>query len=144
MRGEDIVVLCVTCSRGKVKRVYSDTLYCQGSHSTNSVGNSCNKKEKVLLGLPWPDIIGKTMKLVWLSNTDPMEVKCKHGPLITRNKANLRDLIAATGLVILLKLDSNSRFFSPYEIEIWWMTSQNYGAPLLHYIKLCASSQTPR
>ena len=28
------------------------------------------------------------------------------------NKANLRDLIAATGLVILLKLDSNRRFFS--------------------------------
>ena len=26
------------------------------------------------------------------------------------NKANLRDLIAATGLVILLKLDSNRRF----------------------------------
>ena len=32
-------------------------------------------------------------------------------PLI-QNKANLRDLIAATSLVILLKLDSNSRFFS--------------------------------
>ena len=29
-----------------------------------------------------------------------------------KNKANLRDLIAATGLVILLKLDSNRRFFS--------------------------------
>ena len=28
------------------------------------------------------------------------------------NKANLRDLIAATGLVILLKLDSNCRFFA--------------------------------
>ena len=28
------------------------------------------------------------------------------------NKANLGDLIAATGLVILLKLDSNCRFFS--------------------------------
>ena len=28
------------------------------------------------------------------------------------NKANLRDLIAATGLIILLKLDSNRRFFS--------------------------------
>ena len=28
------------------------------------------------------------------------------------NKANLRDLIAATGLVILLKLDSNCLFFS--------------------------------
>ena len=27
------------------------------------------------------------------------------------NKANLRDLIAATGLVILLKLDSNRQFF---------------------------------
>ena len=27
------------------------------------------------------------------------------------NKANLRDLIAATGLVILLKFDPNHRFF---------------------------------
>ena len=60
------------------------------------------------------------------------------------NKANLRDLIAATGLVILLKLDSNHWFFSPCDLEIWWMTSKNYRAPLLHYIKLCASSQTPR
>ena len=33
-------------------------------------------------------------------------------------KANLRDLIAATGLVILLKLDSNHRFFSPCDLEI--------------------------
>ena len=31
---------------------------------------------------------------------------------MTFNKANLRDLIAATVLVILLKLDSNSRFFA--------------------------------
>ena len=37
------------------------------------------------------------------------------------NKENLRDLIAATGLVILLKLDSIRRFF----------------------IKLCVSSETP-
>ena len=58
-------------------------------------------------------------------------------------KANLRDLIAATGLIILLKLDSNRGFSSPCDLEIWWMTSQNYRAPLLHYIKLCASSQTP-
>ena len=28
------------------------------------------------------------------------------------NKANLRDLIAATGLVILLKLNQNGRFFA--------------------------------
>ena len=59
------------------------------------------------------------------------------------NKANLRDLIAATGLVILLKLDSNHRFFSLCDSEIWWMTLKNYWAPLLYYIKLCASSQTP-
>ena len=56
------------------------------------------------------------------------------------NKANLRDLLAATGLVILLKLDSNRRFFNPCDLNIWWMTSQSYRAPLLDYIKLCASS----
>ena len=58
-------------------------------------------------------------------------------------KENLRDLIAVNSLVILLKLDSNHRFFSPCDLEIWWMTSKNYRAPLLHYIKFCASSQTP-
>ena len=35
------------------------------------------------------------------------------------NKANLRDLIAATDLVILLKLDSNRQIFSPCDLEIW-------------------------
>ena len=29
------------------------------------------------------------------------------------NKANLSDLIAATSLIILIKLDSNRQFFSP-------------------------------
>ena len=60
------------------------------------------------------------------------------------NKGNLRDLIATAGLVILLKMDSNCRFFSLCDLEILWMTSKNYRAPLVHYIKLCASSQTPR
>ena len=55
------------------------------------------------------------------------------------NKANLRDLIAATGLVILLKLDSNRRFFSPCDLEIWWMTPKNKRAPLLCYFKLFVS-----
>ena len=55
------------------------------------------------------------------------------------NKANLRDLIAATGLVILHKLDSNRRFFSPCDLEIWWMTPKNNKAPLLCYFKLFAS-----
>ena len=55
------------------------------------------------------------------------------------NKANLRDLIAATGLVILLKLDLNRRFFSPCDLDIWWMTPKNNRAPLLCYFKLFAS-----
>ena len=61
-----------------------------------------------------------------------------------KNKANLRDLIAATGLVILLKLDSNHRFFNPCDLEIWWMTLKNTRAPLLYYIKFCASFQIHR
>ena len=58
---------------------------------------------------------------------------------MTLNKANLRDLIAATGLVILLKLDLNRRFFSPCDLEIWWMTPKSNRAPLLCYFKLFAS-----
>ena len=58
---------------------------------------------------------------------------------VPNNKANLRNLIAATGLVILLKLDSNHRFFSPCDFEIWWMTTKNNPAPLLCYFKLFAS-----
>ena len=57
------------------------------------------------------------------------------------NKANLRDLIAVTGLVILLKLDSNHRFFSLCDLEIWWMTLKNNRASLPYHIKLCASFQ---
>ena len=62
-------------------------------------------------------------------------------PLALHNKANLRDLIAATGLVILLKFDPNHRFFVPCDLEIWWMTLENNRAPLLYYIKLCLSFQ---
>ena len=61
--------------------------------------------------------------------------------LLYRNKANLRDLIAATGLVILVKFDPNHRFFVPCDLEIWWMTLENNRAPLLYYIKLCLSFQ---
>ena len=50
------------------------------------------------------------------------------------------DLIAATGLVILLKFDPNHRFSGPCDPEIWWMTSKNNRAPL-YCIKLCASFQ---
>ena len=59
---------------------------------------------------------------------------------MTLNKANLRDLIAATGLVILLKSDLNHWFFSPCDLEIWWMTQKkNNRTPLLCYFKLFAS-----
>ena len=60
------------------------------------------------------------------------------------NKVILRDLIAATGLVILLKLDSNHQFFSPYGLQIWLMTFKNNRAPSLCYFKLCASFQCHR
>ena len=57
------------------------------------------------------------------------------------NKANLRDLKAATGLVILLKFYPIHQFFSPCDLEIWWMTLKNFRAHLLYYIKFCASYQ---
>ena len=56
-----------------------------------------------------------------------------------KNKANLRDLIAATGIAIIVKLDEIRRFFSPCDLEIWWMTPKNNRAPLLCYFKLFAS-----
>ena len=61
--------------------------------------------------------------------------------LFIHNKTNLRDLIAATCLVVLLKLDSNHQLISPCDLEFWWMTSKNNKAPLLYYIKLCAPFQ---
>ena len=59
-----------------------------------------------------------------------------------KNKANLRDLIAVTGLVILRNLDSNNWFFILYDLEIRWITSKINRAPLLGHIKLCASFQS--
>ena len=48
-------------------------------------------------------------------------VTCQDKPAFFKNNANLRDLIAATGLVILLKLDSKHRFFSHVTLKFdWW------------------------
>ena len=55
-----------------------------------------------------------------------------------KNKANLRDLIAATGLVISNWIQIVN-FFRPCDREIWRMTLQYNRAPLLCYFKLCAS-----
>ena len=54
------------------------------------------------------------------------------------------DSIAATGLVILLKLDSTRRLFSPCDLEIWFMTSKNNRTPLPYCVKLCTSYQSHR
>ena len=41
-----------------------------------------------------------------------------------------------------LNLGQNQEiFFVPCDIEIWWMTFKNNRAPLLYYVKLCASFQ---
>ena len=58
------------------------------------------------------------------------------------NKANLRDLVGANGLVNLLKLHSNLWFFGPCDLEIWWTALKNNRAPLLYYDKLCTWFQS--
>ena len=57
-----------------------------------------------------------------------------------KNKGNLRDLRADRPSDI--KWDSNRPFSSPFDLEIWWMTSKNNRELLLYYVKLCASFQT--
>ena len=44
----------------------------------------------------------------------------------------------------LAQIWSKSSICSPRDVEIWWMTSQNNRAPILYYIKLCASFQIHR
>ena len=45
---------------------------------------------------------------------------------------------------ITLNSGQNRRFFVLCDLEIWWMTLENNRAPLLYYIKLCASFQIHR
>ena len=92
------------------------------------------------------------MQLKKIFSSRPLNVKIHISFLVfsvlqkygKNNKANLRDLIAATGLIILLKLESNCQLFSPCDLGIWWVTLKNYRAPLLCYVKLCASFQIHR
>ena len=67
---------------------------------------------------PWKSkvkVMGSKVKVMYRSNSSVLRWQ-----LI--NEANLKDLIAATGLVILLELDSNCRFFGQCDLEIQWMT----------------------
>ena len=77
----------------------------------------------------------------WMTSTGNTGISHTGAQPYQYDKANLRDFIAVTDLVILLKLDSNRRFFSPYDIEIWWMTPTNNRSSLLYNIKLFASFQ---
>ena len=44
----------------------------------------------------------------------------------------------------LAQIWSKSSIFQPCDLEIWWMTLENNRAPLLYYIKLCASFEIHR
>ena len=52
---------------------------------------------------------------------------------------NLRDLIAAAGLLISLKLDPNRPLFDPCDLELWQMNLKNYMVHLTCFYKLCVS-----
>ena len=84
----------------------------------------------------------KLSQFSWYNQVTDLHMSQQPSYCDMRNKANLRGLIASTGLVILLKLDSNLRFFDLCDLEIWWMTLKNNRTPFLHYIKLCASFQS--
>ena len=44
----------------------------------------------------------------------------------------------------MLNSGQNPQFFVPCDLEIWWMTLKNNRAPILCYIKLCASFHSHR
>ena len=54
----------------------------------------------------------------WLLWNVYLELKHKVKRISFYNKANLREWIAGTGLVILLKFDSNRQFFSAYDLQM--------------------------
>ena len=141
--------------------------------------------------MEWSRVGAKQIPEPWLLMTSPVFfhwIILTHWGQTNHNKANLRDLIAATGLVIsnwiqiidffleiwwmtsknnryffytmssivhhfnsigwiwnwsyspeTLNSDWNWRYFVLCYLEIWWMTLENNRAHLLYYIKLCAS-----
>ena len=63
------------------------------------------------------------VEILWTNSNAVLFVRIPKFFLV--NKTNLRDLIAATGLVILLRLDSNRRFFARVTLKFdgWpWKT----------------------
>ena len=123
----------VDCHTGEYANVLpqlSEGWECNGQHVDKKWFGSIKCQEMYMSS----DIIEKN------SNRNQNNVKITE--INITNQANLRDLIAVTGLLIILKLDSNHWFFSPCDLRIWWTTSTKNGTPLLHYIKLCALFQS--
>ena len=60
------------------------------------------------------------------------------------NKTNRKDLIAATALIILPELDSKPQFRSSCDQKFYGWPEKNNKAPILDYVKLCASFQSHR
>ena len=82
---------------------------------------------------------GSVVKLNnWLNNVVKKQLR---GRKFCMNKANLRDLIAATSLIILLTLDSIlKKNFSLCDLEIRWMNlKNNHKAPFPCFFKFYAS-----
>ena len=97
-----------------------------------------NQRESRLSGTY---ILSRDVKWLWVME-DAVVLTASRLQLSPVISSNIwYNLIAATSLVILLKFDPNHRFFSPCDLEIWWMTWKNNRAPLLYYIKLCVSFQ---
>ena len=65
-----------------------------------------------------------------------MKYECKQG------KSEGFDSCDRPSNLAQIKFDPKHWFFSLCDLEIWWMTLENNSAPLLYYIKLCASFQS--
>ena len=113
-------------------RAISGSVYCKHAHFSTSFLIICFVYYQAMLHC-------NIVKINWITIIQTELTLFQDSNGLFHNKANLRDLIAATGLVILLKLDSNCRFFSPCDLKIWWTTPKNNSAPLPCYLKLFAS-----
>ena len=107
----------------KVWRSIEEVPYCFSRSSIKFHGHTGGKLTIwIQFEITWPVAAIKSLRFALF------KVICE----ISRpHKANLGDLIAATGLVIFLKFDSNHTFFCLCDLEIWWMTLKNNKAPLL-------------
>ena len=87
----------------------SDNIDNDNNNDNNDNGNDDNKNDNNNINDNDDDNDNDNERIMWF-------IRKKN---TNNNKANLRDLIAATGLVILLKLDANRRFFARVKFHGW-------------------------